>query len=278
MRRVGTLFTSIMVVCVFFCAMPVYGAGIARVIALTGNVEVQREGAVLAMALKDDIFVGDTVQTKADGKVQLLFEDDTTVTLGVNTVFSMDAYSATQNKVFKSNLAVGFARFVTGTIVDGNPETFTIKLPHATAGIRGTTLSGEAARDQSVFMVESSPKEHSVDVNGESVSAGFVMTATATGQKKTPLTLELRQKILQKMRITSVRSIGGANNVNLEKAVESSNLQQSLDNPLGNALKMTVNHEISKQLTPNHPLIVAPLGPAGGQVPGVGGDDDDDLP
>ncbi len=149
-------------------------ASIAKVISVTEGTTIERNGKSQALALKDDVFINDVISTTATGKAQLIFNDDTIVSIGVNSKFYMSDYSDSERKAFKANVAEGFARFVTGAIVKANPDAFTVRTPEATAGIRGTIISILLEGGQTIFMVEGSGLEGapSVVVNGVTIAPG----------------------------------------------------------------------------------------------------------
>ncbi len=150
-----------------------FAQSVATVIGLKGGVQVERAGQVRSLALKDNIEVKDTIRTDANGKVQLFFQDNSTVTVGVNSVFSIDDYDNADIKSFKGNLAVGFARFVTGAIVENSPEAFSVKTPEATVGIRGTTFAVLTQNQLTTVSTENTLKEQSVVVSGTTIAPGY---------------------------------------------------------------------------------------------------------
>ncbi len=155
---------------------------IAQVIAVKGEVHVQRGGKDATLGMKDKIFVQDTVRTGKTGKVQLMFTDNAVVSLSENTIFTVSDYSDKADKAFTSHIPSGFARFVTGTIVEKNPEAFTVRTPEVTVGIRGTTFAVQRGAETSTVYTENSTKAQSVVVGKLTVPAGY-MAIFGTGGK-----------------------------------------------------------------------------------------------
>ena len=126
MRARNFCHLSSVLVLVFFllCYTPCFAAPIAKVLSLVPGVVAEREGKTVPLQVKDDIYLQDVLRSNANGKAQIIFEDDTVLTLGNNTTFSMQEYNDTDNPAFKGNMGSGFARFVTGQIVSKNPEAF----------------------------------------------------------------------------------------------------------------------------------------------------------
>ncbi len=240
-----------LILCTFFScllcfATVAHAIDIAKVIAVTGGVTVERGGQSAALNLKDALMAKDVVRTDATGKVQLMFNDDTTVSVGVNSQFAMEDYSDSGVKSFKSNVAVGFARFVTGTIVENNPEAFSVRTPEATVGIRGTTFT-VTTRDQiTTVFTESSLNAQSVVVKDVVIAPGFMATFGPNGELlsgPTPMTPEQREELIESSRIGSpVAGIGLGGVVdplwderlegNLENSLSDSRLDDLHENPL----------------------------------------------
>lgn len=167
-RRV-TLF-----VLVFFllCYTPCFAASIAKVLSLVPGVIAERKGENIPLKVKDDIYLNDVLRSDATGKVQIIFDDDTVLTLGNNTTFSMLEYNNTDSPAFKGDVGSGFARFVTGQIVSKNPEAFKVQAPQCTIGIRGTTFAVQSTDADTVVYTENSNNQQSVTANGINVPPG----------------------------------------------------------------------------------------------------------
>jgi hypothetical protein len=148
---------------------------IAVVIAAEGGVSVSRGGKVLPLALKDPIYLSDTVMTGADGRVQIFFNDDSTVTMTPGTNLEMTAFADEgKSSRFAADLFQGAIRLITGGITEKNPEGFNVTTPLATVGIRGTILYMEADDRHTTVKVLNSDK--TVMVNGVSVAESFKIT------------------------------------------------------------------------------------------------------
>ncbi len=199
---------SLICTLLFFCLLCVtslaHAAGVAKVIAVTGGVSLERGGQSQPLALKADLEVQDIIRTDATGKVQFMFHDDTTVTVGVNSQFAMEEYNNSGVKSFKSNVAVGFARFVTGAIVENNPEAFSVRTPQATVGIRGTTFSVSTRGNITSVFTESSLNAQSVMVKDVIIAPGHMATFGPQDKVLTgpmPMTPAQREELVEKSRI-----------------------------------------------------------------------------
>jgi hypothetical protein len=114
--------------------------GAGKVITLTPDVTVQRGGQTLSLKVQDSVNPGDILITDATGRVRVLFSDDSAISLGSNTVFTLEQYVAEGSKAsFSGRMAKGLLRSITGKIVEQNPSGFVLTTPEATIGIRGTS-------------------------------------------------------------------------------------------------------------------------------------------
>ena len=92
---------------------------IGKVITYTPGASVQRDGTTEALSVHAGIRVSDTVQTDAAGRVKILFNDDSSVSLGPNTTMDMNKYADAGNtSAFSVNVPQGVIRAITGKIVD----------------------------------------------------------------------------------------------------------------------------------------------------------------
>ncbi|WP_312011692.1 MULTISPECIES: FecR domain-containing protein [unclassified Bradyrhizobium] len=134
---------------------------IGRVVAATGSVTIEHAGAVVVQAglpdkppqtqVGDPVYLGDVVQTGADGRVGINFTDGTSFNLSSNakmamTEFVYDPNGKSNSTLFK--LANGTFTFVAGNIAKTGD--MKIDTPAATMGIRGTTPRIEISEDGTV--------------------------------------------------------------------------------------------------------------------------------
>lgn len=157
-----------------------------RVVAITPGASVQRAGKTLPLELKGVVEAGDTLLTDATGRVRILFADDSSMTIGSNTVLSLQTFAPGGKKPeVKAHLTKGLLRAITGTIVEQNPEGFSLTSPEATVGIRGTIISMLSANGRTTVYVENTTKQ--VYVNGVLVPAGQKITVPGDPLRPEPL-------------------------------------------------------------------------------------------
>jgi hypothetical protein len=134
---------------------------IGKVVTLKGLVTIEHVNAVVVQAalsnrtggakVGDRVYLGDIVQTGADGHVGITFADDTAFNMSSNARMTLDEFvydpNGKSNSTFFS-LSKGAFTFVAGKIAKTGD--MKIDTPVATMGIRGTTPHVEVAADGSV--------------------------------------------------------------------------------------------------------------------------------
>jgi hypothetical protein len=126
------------------------------VLSTSGGVKVIRAGVQKDLAQQDAVFARDLITTALDGRAQILFADDSVISINEDSeldisLFNFDAESAPN---FAAKMAKGAARFITGKIVERNPDGFSVGTPHSTIGIRGTTVFVEVEREKTFVSLE----------------------------------------------------------------------------------------------------------------------------
>ena len=148
---------------------------VGQVISFKAGVTAQRGGQSVELGMKSPVGDRDTLTTDATGRAQILFDDDTTVALGSNTSLSLETVvSEGANPAFRARMGQGVARFITGKIVEKNPDGFSVVTPDATVGIRGTIFALRVANGTTTVYVTNTTKQ--VYVNGVLVPSGFKIT------------------------------------------------------------------------------------------------------
>ena len=87
------------------------------------------------------IFYGDTIVVKSKSNAQILFLDETVMTVGENTELAIDDFvydPQTNNGNFITNIKSGVVKTISGKISEKNPENLEIKIPNGSLGVRGT--------------------------------------------------------------------------------------------------------------------------------------------
>ena len=87
------------------------------------------------------IFFGDTIISKEKSNAQILFLDQTVLTLGEDTELTIDEFiydPKSHEGSFISNVKSGTVKFITGQISKQNPDNLEVKVPSGVLGARGT--------------------------------------------------------------------------------------------------------------------------------------------
>lgn len=130
---------------VFLLASDVASAAAGKIVFARGDVKVERAGQTLVLDKGAQIEAGDTIVTGADGRAQLLMADGDRMALRTNTRFTVDEFKAPDSpdkpetgRSFYSLVKGGF-RAVTRSLGKRGLDSYRVKTPVATIGIRGTT-------------------------------------------------------------------------------------------------------------------------------------------
>ncbi|MFH1208794.1 MAG: FecR domain-containing protein [Candidatus Omnitrophota bacterium] len=120
-------------------------AGVAA--AVKGEVKATTPPGKAAHPLKsgDQVFMGDKIETGADGQLQILLLDQTVFTLGPSSGIAVDEFMydpANDNGKVKASMLKGIFRVVSGKVAHKKPENMSVDLPAGSIGFRGTNVAG----------------------------------------------------------------------------------------------------------------------------------------
>lgn len=123
--------------------MSLFANFVATVTALKGSAEITRETKTFQAQLKSKIENKDNIATTNNSKMQLIFKDETIITIGKNTNFSIEDYLFENSKEPVANFGIlnGAIRIITGSIGKIAPKKFILKTKTSTIGIRGTNFT-----------------------------------------------------------------------------------------------------------------------------------------
>lgn len=119
-------------------------APVATVTHLSGPLVAHKaNGTTKVLAIRSTVEAGDTVETARRTYARLKFTDDSEVTLKPNTQFKVERYAYDKAKprddTGSFSLIKGGLRTITGQVGKrGNQDSYRMKTPTATIGIRGT--------------------------------------------------------------------------------------------------------------------------------------------
>ncbi|UYO00140.1 MAG: FecR domain-containing protein [Devosia sp.] len=103
-------------------------------------------GAERTLVVGADVSVGDRVTTGPEGRVQLLFDDQTKLVVGPGSALTIEAYLLKGNTVdkFTVNALAGTFRFISG---NSPKSAYSIKTPTASIAVRGTRFDLAVTRN-----------------------------------------------------------------------------------------------------------------------------------
>jgi hypothetical protein len=144
--------------------------------------DVKGSGAALAVGSR--VFQNEKITTGAESLAQLMFLDETTLSVGPKSEVTLDKFVFNPSQgggsaVFSATK--GAFRFITGS---QDPRNYTIKTPVATIGVRGTIVDCFLVAGGLVCIVE----EGSAIVAGRTVPAGQAIFVANNGDVTGPMT------------------------------------------------------------------------------------------
>jgi hypothetical protein len=120
-------------------------AAVGKVVAVRGSITARDlSGVNRRLTLKSPVFLNDTIQT-GKGRVQLMFKDNTLITLGRKTQFTITAYAwqpGDKQSKMETRVSEGTFRVMGGAITRTAPENFKTHTPSGNIGIRGSMFAG----------------------------------------------------------------------------------------------------------------------------------------
>lgn len=192
---------------------------VGSVASFTGQAEVGREGQWLPAETGMPVRLGDQLRT-TDGRLKVVFQDDSVLNLGENTTITVDdQVFQPQQGTFKSlmKLIRGKVRATVGSYYQQTGAAYEVETPTAVAGVRGTTFV--VSYDEADELTQVLGVHGKVNVRGlnERLGEGVFITAhetTAVGIDGHPLKPqrldeEMYHQRLEGLEVISHRGMGG---------------------------------------------------------------------
>lgn len=131
---------------------PAYAAKqVATVVAVRGDAQAfDVKGKSRPLTVQTPIFEEDTIKTGERGRTQIMFTDNTQITLGNATTMKIAEYrwQPEQNDgALKTQVKEGTFRIMGGALTKTAPRNFKTETPSATIGIRGSMYAGVVTPD-----------------------------------------------------------------------------------------------------------------------------------
>ena len=108
---------------------------------VSGNALIVRQAETLQADINTRIQKGDKLKTAADGKMGIIFEDDTVISMGPDSQLAIEdfLFQPDEKKMsFIARIFYGTISFLSGQIAKLAPDLVNIETPDATIGMRGT--------------------------------------------------------------------------------------------------------------------------------------------
>jgi hypothetical protein len=125
---------------------------------LQGEATGTLSGETNSLAPATTVFLNEIVATGSEARLEIGFEDETTLTLGEQAKMTLDSfvYAPAQGAGSIKMRVVGAFRFATGQAAKLAGTTVTVTTPVASIGVRGTEFWGGPIDDQAlgVFLIE----------------------------------------------------------------------------------------------------------------------------
>jgi hypothetical protein len=187
---------------------------IGSVAYLAGEAMAERAGGDARVLAQDDaVRAGDIIITAAHSSVEIVFRDGSIFSQGAESRTALDDFVYSDKPSASKMLlrmAAGTARYVTGKIVEQNPEGFVFETSLATIGIRGTEVFAVVSPEREVIGVLSMTPGHTVSVATGVQSrtigrAGYSVTVSPDGRISAPAPTDpaTRSRVIQSAPQTS---------------------------------------------------------------------------
>ena len=140
------LFFCTCVICTSYVAVAEVSQQVGFVIALRGKVQaVDSAGNTRILVVKDHFYIEDTIKTGKRSRLQLMFKDNTIISLGSDSELKIAEYEWNQKKLkgkITTEVKEGAFRIMGGLISKESPDKFKTKTAAAVIGIRGSMYAG----------------------------------------------------------------------------------------------------------------------------------------
>lgn len=132
-------------------------AYVGKVSTVNGEVSLHRDAQKLDVKTGLELLQQDIVKTSDTGRLQMIFQDQTIISIGKNSSFNIEEYlydtKKPENIQATFQVSKGIFKAITGRIGKINPSKFKLKTRTASIGIRGTVFFGDIRPGQAEVIV-----------------------------------------------------------------------------------------------------------------------------
>lgn len=110
---------------------------------LEGSVYISRQGIEMPAVLGQPVFQQDIIRTEAKSRVGVILHDDTTLSLGPNSILEIKEYvfqPESKSFSFVVRMLKGTFVYLSGLMGKLDPDAIRLETPDSSIGIRGTKL------------------------------------------------------------------------------------------------------------------------------------------
>lgn len=119
-------------------------AAAGRIRVASGPAFIVRDGGSLPATEGQAVFQSDALQTGPGGRIGVLLNDDTRLSLGPSSEVRLDRFTyapASDHFAMVLQIVRGVAAYVSGRIAKLAPDSVRLETPAAIVGVRGTSLA-----------------------------------------------------------------------------------------------------------------------------------------
>ena len=114
---------------------------IGYIMKVDGEATVTSRGQTIDAAVGQAVILGAVLRTGAQGSMGVTLSDNTVMSFGPNSEFTLDEYEfepAQEQLRLSARISRGTLNFISGVIAKLKPEAVELKTPTGTIGVRGT--------------------------------------------------------------------------------------------------------------------------------------------
>lgn len=179
--------------------LPAQAFAAGRVLSVEGTPRVERaRGGSEELKRNDPIHIGDTIRT-GQGRVKLMFEDNSLMTLDRNTDIKISEYlysPAEQKRESMIDVFSGRVKSLVGRFLSSQSD-FQVRTPTAVAGVRGTHFMIDVDEDSTVTVFDGEVAVQ--DANGVEQLLGQGMQIRSGMQGHIGRPIQLTRQALQRL-------------------------------------------------------------------------------
>jgi len=138
------IYKAALLVLMFFTPVFALANSIGVIKTLSGEATIHRSGSAVSAKLGGEVFAIDEIETHDNATIGLLLHDNARLSLGPNSMISLDQFSydaASDNGSADISIKQGTLSVIAGKMVEKTPGALKVKTPAAILAVRGTEFS-----------------------------------------------------------------------------------------------------------------------------------------